>query len=86
MGTPPIIPTLTADTPWVIGFLVAGMCPCAFAQLIASVSATYAPVIAAVRVPPSACNTSQSITIVFSPSASISTIARSDRPTNREIS
>ena len=35
----------------------------------ASASATYAPVIAAVRVPPSAWSTSQSSTIVFSPSA-----------------
>ena len=33
----------------------------------ASASATYAPVIAAVRVPPSACSTSQSSTMVFSP-------------------
>ena len=35
-------------------------------QLTASASATYAPVIDAVRVPPSACSTSQSSTIVFS--------------------
>jgi hypothetical protein len=35
----------------------------------ASASATYAPVIAAVRVPPSACRTSQSSWMVFSPSA-----------------
>ncbi len=53
---------------------------------IASASATYAPVIAAVRVPPSACSTSQSITIVFSPSALVSTTARSARPISREIS
>ena len=53
---------------------------------IASASATYAPVIAAVRVPPSACSTSQSITIVFSPSAFVSTTARSARPMSREIS
>ncbi len=42
--------------------------------------------IAAVRVPPSACSTSQSMTIVFSPSALVSTTARSARPIRREIS
>ncbi len=42
--------------------------------------------IAAVRVPPSACSTSQSSTIVFSPSAFVSTTARSARPMRREIS
>src|SRR6185312_8605679 len=52
----------------------------------ASASATYAPVIAAVRVPPSACSTSQSIAMVFSPSAPRSMHARSDRPTSRLIS
>ena len=41
---------------------------------------------AAVRVPPSACNTSQSTAIVFSPSARRSMHARSDRPTSRLIS
>src|SRR5262249_13718270 len=51
-----------------------------------SASATYAPVIAAVRVPPSACNTSQSIAMVFSPSAARSIQALSDRPTSRLIS
>ena len=35
----------------------------------ASARATYAPVMAAVRVPPSACSTSQSSRIVFSPRA-----------------
>ncbi len=53
---------------------------------MASASATYAPVMAAVRVPPSACSTSQSITIVFSPSAFVSTTARRARPIRREIS
>jgi manganese-dependent inorganic pyrophosphatase len=38
-------------------------------QAIASTSATYPPVTAAVLVPPSACSTSQSMMIVFSPSA-----------------
>src|SRR5215469_43471 len=41
---------------------------------------------AAVLVPPSACSTSQSMTMVFSPSAFASMQARSDRPTSREIS
>ena len=41
---------------------------------------------AAVRVPPSAWRTSQSICSVFSPSLSMSTAARSDRPMRREIS
>ncbi len=41
---------------------------------------------AAVRVPPSACSTSQSRTIVFSPSALVSMIARRLRPMRREIS
>ena len=40
----------------------------------------------AVRVPPSACRTSQSRMMVFSPSALSSTTARRDRPTKREIS
>jgi hypothetical protein len=41
---------------------------------------------AAVRVPPSACNTSQSIAMVFSPSAARSMHARSDRPISLLIS
>src|SRR5581483_8619390 len=45
-----------------------------------------APVIEAVRVPPSACRTSQSGTIVRSPIAAGSTIARSDLPISRWIS
>jgi hypothetical protein len=43
-------------------------------------------VIAAVRVPPSACSTSQSIAMVFSPSAFKSMHARNDRPMSRLIS
>ncbi|SLC96359.1 Uncharacterised protein [Mycobacteroides abscessus subsp. massiliense] len=42
--------------------------------------------IAAVRVPPSACNTSQSIAMVFSPNADKSIQARSERPIRRLIS
>ena len=41
---------------------------------------------AAVRVPPSACRTSQSIAMVFSPSLPRSMAARSERPTRRLIS
>src|SRR5699024_5371639 len=44
------------------------------------------PVIAAVRVPPSAWITSQSSTKVFSPSALVSTTTRKLRPNSREIS
>ncbi len=81
-----MMPTDTADTEskstwafWPMNFLRRP-------HSIASASATYAPVIAAVRVPPSACSTSQSITMVFSPSALVSTTARSARPIRREIS
>ena len=49
-------------------------------------SATQPPVIAAVRVPPSAWITSQSMTIWRSPSAGRSTTARSERPIRRWIS
>jgi hypothetical protein len=48
--------------------------------------ATKAPVIDAVRVPPSACVTSQSIQIVRSPSASSWTTDWSERPMSRWIS
>ena len=52
----------------------------------ARASATQAPVMEAVRVPPSAWTTSQSRTMVFSPRALRSMIARSDRPMSRLIS
>ena len=55
-------------------------------SLVAWVSATYAPVIAAVLVPPSAWSTSQSIWIVRSPNRSKSIIALSERPIRRWIS
>src|ERR1043165_4134784 len=58
----------------------------AFIQLRQSESATHAPVIAAVRVPPSAWITSQSTVICRSPSAGRSTTARSERPIRRWIS
>src|SRR6185295_1666748 len=58
----------------------------AFIQARQSLSATHAPVIAAVRVPPSAWMTSQSTVICRSPSACRSTIARRLRPIRRWIS
>ena len=51
-----------------------------------SCSATQAPVMAAVRVPPSAWITSQSTEICRSPSLGRSTTARSARPIRRWIS
>ena len=52
----------------------------------ASAKATYPPVIDAVRVPPSACSTSQSMVMVRSPSAFMSVTARNERPIRRWIS
>ena len=69
-----------------IGCAPAFTWPLPRAHSMASARATYAPVIAAVRVPPSAWSTSQSIMIEFSPSADRSIAARSERPTRREIS
>src|SRR5450830_934161 len=86
IGTPSMIPTLTADTESRSGEVEPLMAPCSRPHATASASATYAPVMAAVRVPPSACRTSQSSTIVFSPRARTSMIERSERPISREIS
>src|SRR5580658_1136982 len=81
---PATMPTDTAAT-----------CPCsglaAISRRLCSCSqacerATNAPVMAAVRVPPSACSTSQSSVTVRSPSALRSTTARSERPMRRWIS
>ena len=58
----------------------------AFIQAMQSESATQAPVIAAVRVPPSAWITSQSMVIWRSPSACRSMTERSERPISRWIS
>ena len=52
----------------------------------AMTNARNAPVIAAVLVPPSACNTSQSTVIVFSPKRDRSTTERKHRPIKRAIS
>ena len=62
------------------------MLPACFSLPSASTIATKPPVIDAVRVPPSAWMTSQSIHTVRSPSLSIATTERSERPIRRWIS
>ena len=62
------------------------MTPSVCRYLQASTRATKPPVIEAVRVPPSACTTSQSMVIVFSPSAVRSMTERIERPIRRWIS
>src|SRR6266700_5886237 len=57
-----------------------------FIQPMQSASATHAPVIEAVRVPPSASSTSQSTVIWRSPKASRLRVVRSERPIRRWIS
>src|ERR1700690_173382 len=81
MGSPPMIPTLTAATVSRIG--EDRRTPKCTSCCTDIESATKAPVIAAVRVPPSACSTSQSRMMVRSPSAARSTTERSDRPMRR---
>ena len=83
-GVPSTMPTDTAPTKSVIG--LRAILPCASSQLTASCAATKAPVMAAVRVPPSACSTSQSRLIVRSPKAARSNTQRSERPMRRWIS
>ena len=63
-----------------------GSSPSDISDAIASASATYAPVIDAVRVPPSATSTSQSIVMLRSPSSVRSVTARNERPIRRWIS
>ena len=78
------MPQLTAATWWMIGLTSSF-----FSRIIrstAQVRATIAPVMDAVRVPPSASSTSQSRVIVRSPSAVRSTAWRSDLPISRWIS
>ncbi len=79
-----MIPQETAAT-WSLSTLSPAM-ERARIQARQSCSATQAPVMAAVRVPPSACSTSQSTMIWRSPSALRSTTARSERPMRRWIS
>jgi hypothetical protein len=52
---PSLMPTLMADTYCVMGFAVGGIRPASFIFAMARVNATKPPVMAAVRVPPSAC-------------------------------
>src|SRR6185295_5929561 len=83
-GVPPTMPTETAATKSWIG--ERSIRPCASSHETESWAATNAPVIAAVRVPPSACRTSQSSAIVRSPSTARSNTQRSDRPISHWIS
>ena len=83
-ATPSSIPTEIAAMFSVIGFT--SIFPSATQRSKASARAIHAPVIEAVRVPPSAWSTSQSIRAVTAPIASMSTAARSDLPIRRWIS
>ena len=80
----PISPTLIAATRRRTG--VFAIEPRFTSQSKASTTATHAPVIDAVRVPPSACSTSQSTLIVYSPNLKSSSMARRLRPMSRWIS
>jgi len=75
------MPQLIAATFWMIGSSFSA--PDAISLSTAMRSATQEPEIAAVRVPPSAWITSQSITIWRSPSFFMSTTVRSERPIRR---
>ncbi len=77
-------PTDTAATKSRIG--EAAICCCVNMKPIASCNAMNAPVMPAVRVPPSAWITSQSMWMVRSPIFSRSTTERSARPMSRWIS
>ena len=78
------MPALMAATWWIIG--LASSFFSRISRSTAHVSATMAPVMDAVRVPPSASSTSQSSVIVRSPSAFRSTAWRRERPISRWIS
>ena len=78
------MPAETAATPPLNGS--AASLPDATSGERARCIATKPPEIAAQRVPPSACRTSQSIQTVRSPSAAKSTTPRSERPIRRWIS
>ena len=81
---PLTFPTLTAATGFVIGDWRIRFSR--MAKRTASQRAMYAPVTLAVRVPPSAWSTSQSMRIEFAPRRSRLTTPRSDRPMRRWIS
>ena len=77
----------TAETAATAVVIVAGgMRPSRASRSAARRRATKPPVMAAVRVPPSACSTSQSTVMVRGPSRSRSTAARRERPMRRWIS
>ena len=78
------MPALTAASNFCIGGASSFFSLTSFRQAMAR--ARLAPVIAVVRVPPSACKTSQSTQIVRGPSFSRSITARSERPIKRWIS
>src|SRR6266481_8360201 len=78
------MPALTAATNFRIGGASSFFSFASFRQ--ATATAKLEPVIAAARVPPSACKTSQSTQILRGPSFSRSTTARNDRPIKRWIS
>lgn len=81
---PSTMPTLVAATSWRRGEDL--RVPAAVRRWSAMASAAQAPVMAAVRVPPSAWITSQSRMTVRSPRAFMSTTERSERPMRRWIS
>src|ERR1019366_8100222 len=84
IGTPPTSPTLVAAMYSRTGLFFSTPYSRSCRKAIAI--ATKAPVTDAVRVPPSAWMTSQSMITVRSPSALISTAARMERPIRRWIS
>ena len=92
IATPSTMPTLIADTnEWSGCFAATSASPAAarsasMVRLSASWSAMKPPQMLAVRVPPSACNTSQSTVTCRSPSTVMSHAARSDRAMSRWIS
>ncbi|MNX44492.1 hypothetical protein D3C86_749800 [compost metagenome] len=83
-GVPSTMPTEMAATWPLMGEVLSA--PEASSLSTASCAATKAPVMAAVRVPPSACSTSQSRWMVRSPKAARSNTARIERPMRRWIS
>ena len=83
-GVPCTIPTEMAATGSRMGEVA--ILPLASSVFTASCAATQAPVMAAVRVPPSAWITSQSSTMLRSPRSLRSNTARSERPMRRWIS
>ena len=84
IGVPSMTPTEIAAHGWMIGCFA--IVPLATSREHASCSAIQPPQIDAVRVPPSACKTSQSTVICTSGISRKSVTARNDRPISRWIS